>query len=155
MRHAAATYLAPPRGAFRPGRSTARTWSLGWFGACGLAIANGALRQAYTRRLGERRAHQVSTVTLVAAFAVYMRWLQRRAPLASDHDALTAGMSWMAMTLVFEFGFGHWVAGESWSELLAAYDVRKGEAWIAIPLWTGVGPLVVRHLSGDGTRGSP
>jgi hypothetical protein len=27
---------------------------------------------------------------------------------------------------VFEFGFGHWVVGDSWSNLLGAYNLAEG-----------------------------
>jgi hypothetical protein len=47
---------------------------------------------------------------------------------------------------VFEFGFGHWVVGDSWSNLLGAYNLAEGRVWAAVALWTLVGPQVIRRL---------
>jgi hypothetical protein len=44
------------------------------------------------------------------------------------------------MTVVFEFAFGHWVDGDSWSALLENYDVRAGKVWSLVPTAMAVGP---------------
>jgi lysylphosphatidylglycerol synthetase-like protein (DUF2156 family) len=83
-------------------------WMLFWLGAPVLGIANGALRQAaYTKRLGELRAHQLSTATLVALLGTYVAALDRRAPIARAGDAALIGAAWAAMTVEFELAFGH------------------------------------------------
>ena len=121
-----------------------RRWTIGWLGAVAAAIANGAARDTlYLERLGERRAQQVSSATLLGLLAGVMWGLDRRWHLETDADALAAGGRWLGLTVLFEFGFGHWVAGDPWSELLAAYDVRKRSLWPLVLLWTAAGPLVV------------
>ena len=35
------------------------------------------------------------------------------------------GTGWLALTVVFEFGFGRLVAKQSWDELLADYNVAR------------------------------
>jgi hypothetical protein len=50
------------------------------------------------------------------------------------------------MTIVFEFGFGHYVDGDSWSELLENYNVAAGGLWIMVLVWIGFGPLVIRAM---------
>ena len=47
----------------------------------------------------------------------------------------------------FEFGFGHWVEGDSWSTLLANYDVTAGKVWVLVPAALVVGPELVRRLA--------
>jgi hypothetical protein len=49
--------------------------------------------------------------------------------------AWQVGGVWASLTVVFEFGFGHFVGGKSWDELLDAYDIRKGGLWPLVPLW--------------------
>ena len=44
------------------------------------------------------------------------------------------------LTVLFEFGFGHYVTRDSWAALLGAYNLAEGRAWAAVPLWTAVGP---------------
>ena len=118
---------------------------MAWLGASVLGVANGAIREAaYKERVGESTANQISVATLVALLGLYFRVLQRRWPLATTKGALETGGAWVVLTILFEFGFGHYVAGDSWSELLENYDVTEGELWVLVLLWIGVGPAVAR-----------
>lgn len=36
---------------------------------------------------------------------------------------------WMILTVVFEFSFGHYVVGGSWSKLLSDYNILDGRVW--------------------------
>jgi hypothetical protein len=123
-------------------RDTAdRVWLVGWLGLPALGIANGNIREfAYRDRLGDRAAHQVSTATLLAAMGSYIWMLERRWPLRSTKQALGVGGVWAGLTILFEFGFGHWVAGQSWSQLRRDYDLRHGRLWVLIPIATALGP---------------
>jgi hypothetical protein len=112
-----------------------------------LAIANGIARQAiYEGHVGDLRAHQVSTATLLAVFALYAWMLQRRWPIQTARTALAIGAAWVGLTLAFEFGFGHYVTGQSWTELLEAYNLANGRVWVLVPLWTLVAPAVMRTV---------
>jgi hypothetical protein len=124
-----------------------RYWLLAWGGACALGIVNGAARQAfYEDAMGDRKAHAVSTGTLVAALTAYVAGLQHRWPLVSRRTAIRIGAGWAVATLVFEFGFGHYVGGQSWTELLEAYDVPRGELWILVPVAMLTLPEIIRRL---------
>jgi hypothetical protein len=125
-----------------------RRWIAAWLAGPLIGIANGAGRELlYGRRLGEQRAQQVSTAAALGLFAGYFTWLNRRWPLPDDRTALEVGSVWASLTVLFEFGFGHFVAGQSWDELLDAYDMRKGRLWPLVPLWLAAGPAVVRRVS--------
>ena len=125
-----------------------RQWLIAWAGASVLGVANGAARETtYAGRIGDEAAHAVSTGTLLALLGGYMWLLQRRWPLAGRREALTVGAAWAAMTVAFEFGFGHWVDGDSWSELLENYDVTAGKIWILVPAAMATGPELARRLS--------
>jgi hypothetical protein len=132
---------------------------VGWGGASILGIVNGAIRElAYKDRLGEQQANQLSALTLVSLLALYFGFLQRRWPLATTRDALSIGAIWGALTVIFEFGFGRYVNGDSWDELLDAYDVRKGNVWPLVLLSILAGPATAREiqmkLAGTTTFGS-
>jgi hypothetical protein len=74
-----------------------RRWTIGWLGGAAIGVANGALREAsYGRRLGERRANQLSALSGALAFAAHFRALQRRWPLAGRGEALEVGAAWLA-----------------------------------------------------------
>ena len=110
-------------------RTPYRPWLAAWFGLAGLATANGISRGLYARRLGDRRAHQVSTATLVAVVLPYARAVERRQPIATAGDAAGIGVTWLALTVAFEFALGRYVAKQSWPALLADYDLRRGRLW--------------------------
>ena len=129
---------------------------LGWLGLAVIGVVNGGLRQGlYSPWLTERFAHQQSTVTFLAVSAGYVWWLQRHWPLPSSRTATRIGAAWVVLTLLFELGLGHYLVHESWSALLADYDLAEGRIWILAPLWVSLAPTVVRRLattSGDRRR---
>jgi hypothetical protein len=62
------------------------------------------------------------------------------------------------MTVAFEFGFGHWVDGDSWSELLENYDVTAGKVWVLVPAAMAAGPELARRMAArerDDVRATP
>ena len=122
-----------------------RRWLLAWVGAPALAIVNGAVREfVYKNQVGESAANQISVAPLIALLGLYFWALQRRWPLATTRDALSIGAIWVALSVLFEFGFGHYFEGDSWSELFQTYDVTEGNIWILILLWIAAGPAIVR-----------
>lgn len=128
-------------------------WIVAWGGAVLIAIANGAAREGlYAKRLGDERANRVSVASGIAAFACYFNALQRRWPLASTREAVTVGAAWTAMTVCFEFGFGR-LRGESWKEMLRAYDLTEGQLWPLVLAWVAAGPELVRRTSLRISRG--
>ena len=125
-----------------------KKWIVAWFGASVLGVANGVVRETtYADTVGDDAAHLVSTGALLGLLGGYMWLLQRRWPLQSRQEAIKVGAAWAAMTVAFEFGFGHWVDGDSWSELLENYDVTAGRIWILVPAAMASGPELVRLLS--------
>lgn len=131
-------------------RRTIRRWVVAWAGAPLLAIVNGAVRElTYTDRVGESTADQLSVAPLLALLALYFWVLQRRWPLATTREALSVGAIWAGLSVLFEFGFGHYAEGDSWTDLFATYDVTAGNLWILIPLWIAAGPATVRAVVGE------
>jgi hypothetical protein len=124
-----------------------RPWLVAWLGRPVLGVANGAIRDAtYKRATGELAAHQLSTATLLALMAAYLWALEGRWPIGTSREAFTIGGSWAVLTVLFEFGFGHYVTGDAWSSLLRAYNLADGRVWAAVPLWPLVGPELFRRL---------
>lgn len=131
-------------------RSPPRAWIVAWTGAATLGVLNGVVRDTtYGPIIGEQRAHQASTVTLLAALTTYTWRLERRWPLETTTDAVIVGGAWAALTLAFEFGLGR-NRGMSWEDITADYDIRRGRLWVAVPVFMLVGPALVRHLRHGG-----
>lgn len=144
----AALRHAQPLDRYRAGgRRLWTRWALAWLGGPLIGIANGVTRElAYKDEVGELTAHQISTASAVALFAVYLWFLSRRWPIPTAETALAIGALWVVLTVGFEFGFGHYVDGKTWSELLGDYNVAKGHLWPLVLAWLGIGPLVMRKL---------
>jgi hypothetical protein len=126
---------------------------LAWFPMILIAVANGALREAWlVPRLGDHAARQVSTLLLIALFAVYIGYVTRRWPIASSGEALAVGGLWLVLTLLVEFALGRFVSGLSWQEMIAEYDLSAGRLWALVPVWVAVAPYVFFRLRRAGCR---
>ena len=118
--------------------------ALVWFVIMLAAIVNGGLRDTIVApRLGEVAARALSCVTL-AGTIVLVTWLTIRwIDPASSRDAWMVGAMWLAMTLTFEFGAGHYLFHTSWAELFADYNVLAGRLWILVLTATLTAPPIV------------
>lgn len=120
-----------------------RNYILFWLVLMVLAIGNGALREAaLSPHMGELQAHQLSTVLAVIIFTVAVWLFSSYSCPESLRDALVIGFAWLGMTLCFEFLFGHYVAGHSWSRLLRDYDVLAGRIWPVLLVWITILPAL-------------
>ena len=125
-----------------------RRWTLAWLGGPVLGIANGVTRDlVYKQRAGDLAAHQISTATGIALFAVYFWLLQRRWPIPTRQTAIEIGGTWLVLTILFELGFGHYVGGKSWSELLRDWNLAEGRVWPLVLIWISIGPALTRRLA--------
>lgn len=123
---------------------------LAWLGFAVLAVACGALRVKLVQPLvGEGVAHVLGTLAVCALFlwliVRFTAWLDVR----DTARLLALGAVWTVLTIAFEFGFGHWVAGHSWERLLADYNVAAGRIWVLVLLTMLLGPLVSGRLRGE------
>lgn len=117
---------------------------IAWVGMVVLAIANATFRELFvTPSVGEYLAHVISTATLLMLLAGYILWYFRRSRPHALRERAILGVGWTGLTVAFELIFGHYVAGETWDDLLALYDVTRGNVWILVPLFLLVAPLVV------------
>lgn len=120
-----------------------------WFLLVILAIANGILRdKVLTPALGSPIALPFSGMTL-SLFILLVAWfsLPWYGALPSSRYWLI-GLLWLLMTILFEFGFGYFVAHKSWAEMLQAYNVVKGNLWVMVLAATFVSPWLAARLRG-------
>jgi len=120
---------------------------LAWLPLVMIAMLNGALREGlYGQYLGELRAHQVSTVSGISLFGIYIWVLIRHMSPVSSKQAIIIGIIWLGMTLAFEFIFMHYVAGHSWEVLLYDYNIFAGRVWMLVLIWITVTPYIFYRL---------
>ncbi|PVD51971.1 hypothetical protein DC498_12845 [Terrimonas sp.] len=107
-----------------------------------LAIINGSARDLwYKKYVGEIRAHQISTFSLVLLFGIYIWIVMKKTPVESEMNAILLGLFWLILTLIFEFGFGL-MRGSTISQLLGEYNIMKGRVWVLIPIWVSFAPYL-------------
>ena len=119
-----------------------------WFLLLVIAIVVASLREGVLRpRLGEQWAHVVGTLVVALAFGGVI-WLtvQYVTPTLERGRLVTVGVVWFVATVLFEFGFGHYVMGHSWTRLLADYNLRAGRLWLLVLLTLLCMPVVAGEL---------
>jgi hypothetical protein len=112
-----------------------------------LGIINGIARGAlYGRFVSELAAHQISTATLIVLSGIYIWFIGGRWRIESSGQAIAVGVIWLALTVAFEFLFGHYIMGHPWSRLLHDYNVLEGRVWLLVLIWITLAPYVMYRL---------
>ena len=120
---------------------------IAWVPMVVIAILNGILREAiFTKYLAELRAHQASTVSLIFFFTIYLWAVTRIWKPESENQALCIGLIWLGMTILFEFGFGHYLMGHPWSKLFHDYNLLAGRVWVFVLLWVAIAPWLFYRI---------
>ena len=118
-----------------------------WIGLVFLAILNGTLREkGYAQFMSELSAHQLSTFIFIVLSGVYMYAVVGWYRLHSSREALLVGALWVCMTVAFEFLFGHYVMGHSWSKLFHDYNLLQGRVWALVLVWTLFAPYIFYRM---------
>ena len=119
-----------------------------WLLLAFVAIANGILRQStYGKAVSELAAHQISTITAILATGVVVWIVNHYWAIESSSKALIIGGCWLIMTVAFEFGFGHYIAGHKWERLIADYNILQGRVWSLFLVWVAIMPFVIFKLA--------
>jgi len=115
-----------------------------------LAILNGLLRdKVYGPRIGSGAARAVSSVLLCGAIAAVAYGYLWFVSVPREPGVLwTLGGFWLALSLLFEFGFFHFVVGKPWAELLAEYNLFKGRLLLFVWLTTLLAPVIIGQWLG-------
>ena len=115
-----------------------------WFGLMILAIINGSIRHYLIEpKIIELRAHQISCFTGILLFWGFTLMVNKFYPIQSSTQAWTISVLWLIMTVIFEFGFGHYIMKNPWSKLLADYNLLKGRLWVLVLIYTTISPYLV------------
>lgn len=116
---------------------------LWWFVFPFVGILNGVLREAtYKKFFGDLPAHQISTATGIIFFGIIFYFIFKKWKIQSLNDAILIGLIWLTLTMLFEFGFGHYIMGNSWEKLLYDYNIAEGRIWSLFLLWITIAPVI-------------
>ncbi len=121
---------------------------LTWLFFVPIAIVNGIIREKfYKPYVKDLPAHQISTVIASVLFIILSYFMLRTEILnTSLSDLFIIGLVWVAMTVIFEFGFGHYIDGVSWEQLFEDYNIFKGRVWGLFLLVIFLSPYLVKII---------
>ena len=114
-----------------------------WFAFPFVGIFNGILRElTYKKFVGDLPAHQISTATGIIFFGIIFYFIFKKWKIESLKHAILLGIIWLSLTILFEFGFGHFIMGNSWEKLLYDYNLAEGRVWGLFLIWVLVAPVI-------------
>lgn len=120
---------------------------MAWLPMMVLAILNGFVRELlYGPLMSELAANQVSCVSAIVLFSAYAVWLGSRFPLTSYRQAIMAGLIWLTLTLLFEFGMVSMMPGISFESAIADFNLSEGRMWVLVLAAVGTLPVSVFHF---------
>nr|BDD47826.1 hypothetical protein 13 [Gammaproteobacteria bacterium] len=109
-----------------------------------LAIANGALRDNVLSPLIGREAALPLSGVILSLIVLLVTYFSRNYLRIRDRaTAWLIGVQWVGMTLIFEFNFGHYVAGKSWAELMQTFNLFEGDLFLLVLLVSLTAPNLV------------
>ncbi len=118
-----------------------------WFPMVVIAVLNGALRIKFlTKYFNELEAHQLSVLTGITFFGIYVWLIAGYWKIQSSAQAILIGIMWLCMTVAFEFLAGHYVFGNSLEKLFHDYNIFAGRLWILVLIWTTISPYLSYKL---------
>ncbi len=120
-----------------------------WFVIVLLAIINGILRESlYNSLFNALLARAVSSIVLIVLiFMIVYVSISKSGMIFLSHESLWLGTFWLILTIIFEFMFGHFIMGNSWSTLLQDYNILKGHLWPLVLVSVFISPYVAGKLT--------
>ena len=116
---------------------------LWWLAFPFVGILNGTLGElTYKKLVGDLPAHQISTATGILFFGIIFYFIFKKWKIESVKHAILIGLIWLGLTILFEFGFGHYIMGNSWQKLLHDYNIAEGRVWSLFLVWLTIAPFV-------------
>jgi hypothetical protein len=118
-----------------------------WFAIALLAIGNGVFRNEVLQpAFGPSISLPLSGVTLsiIVLLVIYLAY-----PFLGVSNARSrwlVGLQWVTFTLIFEFGFGHYVVGKSWTALLQSFNILNGDLFLLVLLITLAAPSLAARF---------
>jgi hypothetical protein len=114
------------------------------------AIVNGIFRERILApHLGQDIALPVSGITLSALVFMVAYFSSPLFGRNTGKTFILIGAQWVLMTLLFEFIFGHYVAGKPWKTLFQIFNMLKGDLFILVLLVSLLSPYLVSKIRGD------
>jgi hypothetical protein len=103
---------------------------IAWLLILPFMIVNGIFRELVVKQLvSARAAEAISAAFAIAILVVATRFLLRPLAGKAASQLVRASVTLVALTVAFEFLFGHYVDRKSWSDLAGNYELWNGRLW--------------------------
>ena len=120
-----------------------------WLVLAVAAIVNGALRETvFAAIVGAGAALPMSGLSLASLVFVISWILIPRTGVEEPGGFVLIGIYWVVLTLAFEFGFGHFLAGKPWHDVLQVFNLARGDLFVVVICVTGISPYLVARMRG-------
>ncbi|MDR2915128.1 MAG: hypothetical protein LBV74_09900 [Tannerella sp.] len=111
-----------------------------WLLIIPLAILNGGLREKVIIPLiGTGYGYPISGILLCLLIFIICLIFIPRIGKGTSKNYWQIGLLWLLLTIAFETIFGLF-SGNTFSELLKAYNITTGNFWLLVVLFTGIAP---------------
>ena len=111
------------------------------------AIINGMIRDKFIKQfLGEALSLPTSGITLSGLVFLIAFLFVPHIGLSNPSSYMLVGLSWLGLTLAFEYLFGHYVLGKPWSEINQVFNLAKGNLFTIVVFVTAISPWLVAKL---------
>ena len=117
-----------------------------WLSIIPLAILNGGLREAFlSPQLGESCSQPISGIILCLLIFIVSFIFIPRIGKGEQIIYWKIGLLWIVLTVAFETVFGL-AMGNSFCELLKAYDITTGNLWLIVVVFIGITPWLIAKI---------
>lgn len=118
-----------------------------WLLMAAVAIGNGLVREdLLVRWLGRETALLVSGILLAVLVFVITYGCLPMFGRQRHSGYLGIGLFWAACTILFEFGFGHFVANKTWWKISQVFNCLHGNLFSLVILVTLFSPWLAARL---------
>lgn len=112
-----------------------------------LGILNGTIREFIIKQFTDDfTAHQLSAITLIVMILAFGLLIRKKLDLQIRSDAIYCSVTWVVLTLIFEFGAGYFVGRQSIQTMLHDYYLWEGRLWPIVIIFTGMVPFILLKL---------
>lgn len=112
-----------------------------------IAILNAGIREKiFIKFFRELTCHQLSTFTLMILVSIYTWLIFPYLKIAQSGNAWVTGITWLLLTLIFEFIVGHYILKNSWERLLQDYNLIEGRVWSLFILYILILPYLIHGM---------
>jgi len=116
-------------------------------------VGNGVFRELVLMpNIGAGAAEVLSALIGIAVILLITRFFVRRTRDRSTSSLARTAVTWLLLTVAFEFLFGHYVDGRTWGELVENYAIWRGNLWPFVLASLVASPFIWGKWGGSWSR---